>query len=427
MVKSRSDTAPLASVLCLLLRFPNIKKTIASTALTAAFVLLAISHLSKSLDHSQRKASSSTFTSASRSIQPTPVSVFYNAYFPPGAATDDSVKEKILDILREQMRQVGIESVLAGRDNVVVRTVTIGAQLDYATIIAEACAEINLECTHEGHHDKGFEMVTQQHLLEYCQVPENESHIVGYIHNKGSFHPSPAQHRMRRGMTADALSEYCMTNLDSTATAANTCNVCGHAFRSAWGPMMWANFWSARCDYVKNLVSPFSLQERNTFAFEHRPQQMTTDLFNEHATMFSLPTDERFAAEIFVGTHPKLVPCSKNSGREWWSGDPPVRFRDLILAHEVPFHINGKTYEQYMDDLESDGHQLTDYWMLPGMLWRYHVLYNEMPPEDSWIWRHYPDGEKWQQKVQAMGYPRAFYHRYAENFEQQSRALVGFD
>jgi hypothetical protein len=351
---------------------------------------------------------------------PTPVSVFYNAYFPPEAATDDSVKERILGILREQMRQVGIESALAGRDNVVVRTVTIGALLDYATILADACSDIKLACTHEGHYAQGFEMVTQQHLLEYCQLPENESHLVGYIHNKGSFHPSPRQDSMRRGMTADALSEYCMTNLDTTATTSNSCNVCGHAFRSAWGPMMWANFWSARCDYVKNLVPASSLQERNAFAFKHRPHQMTTDLFKDEAINYAQPVDPRFAAEIFVGTHPKLVPCSKQHGGEWWSGDPPQRFRELILSHVVPYKENGKTYDQHMDELESDGHAVTDYWMLPGLLWRYHILYNEMPPDDSWIWRHYPDGEKWKIDVQILGYPRAFYHRYKENFEKVS-------
>jgi hypothetical protein len=84
----------------------------------------------------------------------------------------------------------------------------------------------------------------------------------------------------------------------------NSCNVCGMTFKWAWGPMMWGNFWSARCDYVKNLVSASLLQEKNTLAFEQRPQQMTTDLFSVQAKEYSLPIDSHFAAEIFVGTHP---------------------------------------------------------------------------------------------------------------------------
>jgi hypothetical protein len=343
--------------------------------------------------------------------QSTPVSVFYNAYFPPEAATDDSVKERIVDILREQMKQVGVESALAGRDDVVVRTVTIGAQLDYATIIADACAEHNLDCVHEKHYEQGLEMVTQQHLLEYCQLPENESHIVGYIHNKGSFHPSEAQNGIRRGFTADCLSEQCMNMLETK----NSCNVCGRAFKTSWGPLMWATFWSARCDYVKNLVSPLLLQEKNTLAFKERPEQMTTDLFNDDVLEYSLPRNGRYAAEIFVGTHPKLVPCSLALDRQtWWSGNPPYRFRDLIMSHAVP--IGDKTYEQYMDKMESDGHVLTDYYLLPGLLWRYHVLYNEMPPAESWIWKHFPDGENWRLAVERIGFPEAFYHRYDNEF-----------
>jgi hypothetical protein len=339
---------------------------------------------------------------------PTPVTVFYNAYFPPKAATDDSVKDRIVGILNEQMKQVGVQSALAGRANVVVRTYTIGAQLDYKEIIADACAEINLVCTHERHDDQGFEMLTQQHLLEYCQLPENESHIVGYIHNKGSFHPSEGQNKNRRKQTADALSEQCINRLDTE----HSCNVCGSSFISAWGPMMWGNFWCARCDYVKNLVKPSLLEEKNTPAFEQRPQEMTVDLFNDQAMDYALPTDSRFAAELFIGTHPRLIPCSITHDRTtWWSGNPPTRFRNSIIAHHVPLK-DGETYEEHMDELESDGHALTDYYLLPGILWRYHVLYNEMPPADSWMWRHYPDGEKWHHAVEKLGYPEAFYHRY---------------
>ena len=44
------------------------------------------------------------------------------------------------------------------------------------------------------------------------------------------------------------------------------CNVCGAAFKSIWGPMWWGTFWSARCDYVKNLVPPSELAAMNNLA-----------------------------------------------------------------------------------------------------------------------------------------------------------------
>jgi hypothetical protein len=112
---------------------------------------------------------------------------------------------------------------------------------------------------------------------------------------------------------------------------------------------------------------------QHRLAFETRPEQMTTDLFNDQAMQYAFSLDSRFAAEIFVGTHPKLVPCSLTHDRTtWWSVNPPTRFRESILSHHVP---NGeKTYDQYMDEMESDGHALTDYHLLPGILWKYHVL-----------------------------------------------------
>jgi hypothetical protein len=67
----------------------------------------------------------------------------------------------------ERTDEAGRHSARIGQQgtNVMVRTITIGAQLDYKAIIADACAKINLVCTHERHDDQGFEMLTQQHLL----------------------------------------------------------------------------------------------------------------------------------------------------------------------------------------------------------------------------------------------------------------------
>ena len=53
--------------------------------------------------------------------------------------------------------------------------------------------------------------------------------------------------------------------------------------------------------------------------------------------------------------------------------------------------------------------------LLPGILWKYHVLYNELPDADSWIWRHYPDGERWREAIEEMGFPQALNERKSAN------------
>ena len=374
-----------------------------STSLTNGGTLTASS--------TSRRMQASSSLSSSSSAAPTTVSVFYNLYIPPAVEDDAAELGRILDMFREQMRQVGKETGLGQKKNshngpkVVVHVISIGAKVDMA-IVRATCAEVGVYCELGNHYDEGFEMVTQQHLLDYCQREENESHIVGYIHNKGSFHPSPAQDGMRRGYTEAALSEECMSMLHE-----DKCNVCGGAFKSIWGPMWWGTFWSARCDYVKNLVPPSELESMNTLAMETRPKEMTMDLYEEGVSLYALP-EGRFAAEQFVGTHPKLVPCSYSLGK-WWSADPPGELK----SHVVPFSTSGDInwfFEEHLGrDMKTDNKHLTEYWFLPGLLWRYHVLYNEMPPSDSWIWRHFPDGENWKVAVEQLGYPQAFYHRVA--------------
>ena len=350
---------------------------------------------------------------ASFSSPTTPVAVFFNVYIPPAVEDDAAELERVLDIFREQMVQVGKESALSHRENVVVHLITIGAKVKPSTI-SVVCRRAGVNCMHERHYEQGFEMVTQQHLLEFCQREENESSIVGYIHNKGSYHPMPIQDKRRRGLTAAALSEECMSMLDE-----DKCNVCGNGFKSIWGPFWQCNFWSARCDYVKNLVPPSELVSMNTRAMETRPKEMTMDLyFNngmdpsyEKRMTFALPKG-RFASEHFVGTHPKLVPCSSKGGN-WWSNDPPGDLRSHV-ARAGGLDDAKWFFEEHLGrEMKTGNKHLTEYWFLPGLLWRYHVLYNEMPPSDSWIWRHFPDGENWKAAVEQFGYPQAFYHRVA--------------
>ena len=60
----------------------------------------------------------------------------------------------------------------------------------------------------------------------------------------------------------------------------------------------------------------------------------------------------------------------------------------------------------------NDGiNRLSEWFLLPGILWRHHVLYNELPPSDSWMWKHYPDGDSWKKAIEKMGFPDALYRR----------------
>ena len=324
-----------------------------------------------------------------------PVAIFYNAYIPPD---DPEGIKRSYNIIEEQMAQVD-ESAISSRVNVNLYYVSIGEPFN-TTFMDDLCTKYQLKCTHVHHYEKGYEMTTEQTILDYCKEAENESHIVSYFHNKGALHPHPDQDTSRQLLTRSALSKECIGLLD-----AQQCNVCGSNFRSVWGPTYWGNMWSAKCNYVKKLTSPFDLEAKNNLALQTMPEEMTMSLYSQNMERFALGKD-RYAAEQFVGNHPSLIPCShKGDHGEFWSVDPPGAFES--------FMIPAQTLKVVLDEMMANNNHLKEWYLLPGILWRYHIIYNELPSSDSWIWRHYPDGDNWKKAIEEKGFPEALYHRIA--------------
>ena len=166
------------------------------------------------------------------SIVNAPVTIFYNAYIP--LSNQEGITQAY-DIIEEQMAQVGVDSALAGRNDISLHYASIGEPFN-TKFMDDICTKYQLKCTHVSHHEEGYEMITEQAVLDYCTEDENASHIVAYIHNKGAFHVYEAQNRIRRTLTKSALSEECIGHLNS-----QQCNVCGSNFKSVWGPTLWGN------------------------------------------------------------------------------------------------------------------------------------------------------------------------------------------
>ncbi len=327
-----------------------------------------------------------------------PVDIFYHIYVPPN---DPEGANRSYDILEEQMNQIFGEksSGVYGRENVTFNYVTIGQAFN-ETFVTNLCDKYELECTHVSHYDKGFEMLTQQIILDFCNQEENDLHLVTYIHSKGALNPSPEQIVVRGFLTSHAVSDQCIHRLSN-----DQCNVCGGNFRSVWGPMFWGNMWSAQCNYVKNLISPNEIEEKYDIAMQTRPEGIEMTLFKgENFKYFSLAKG-RYAAELFVSSHPGIIPCSMMQGSKlYWSEDPPGDFTSHVVGF-VEMELLNKMI------MGTSNAHLKEWYLLPGILWRYHVLYNELPPADSWVWRHYPDGIRWNIAIQQMGFPQALYHR----------------
>lgn len=322
----------------------------------------------------------------------TPVSVFYNIYIP----DDSEGVERAQLIIEQQLSQMNVSGI-HGRSTATLYYVTIGNPLGGTNFVENLCSSYQLRCSHVKHYDKGFEMLTEQTILDYCTEEEHASHIIGYMHNKGVLNPNPDQDLVRTIMTESAMSHECINRLDK-----NECNVCGSNFRSVWGPTYWGNMWSARCDYVKDLISPYDVEAKNTVALKTKPEEMTMNLYGNRVERFAIGRD-RYAAEQFISNHPSFIPCSYTGEYDYWSENPPLDFERHII----------KTDDMKLEEMKKKDYHLREWYLLPGMLWRYYVIYNQLPPPESWMWKHYPDGKAWKNAVEKMGFPDALYHRIA--------------
>jgi hypothetical protein len=88
-------------------------------------------------------------------------------------------------------------------------------------------------------------------------------HSVIYIHTKGSFNwRNGSQEELRRASTAAVTSEFCLRSLEEhenksfPSTSSRQCNACGLLFQPLPGLHFPGNFFSAKCSYISQLLTP---------------------------------------------------------------------------------------------------------------------------------------------------------------------------
>jgi hypothetical protein len=148
---------------------------------------------------------------------------------------------------------------------------TIGKEgvLDPAHM-ASICAEHNnVLCIHLKHYNEGFEELTLQSLYDYCQYNSDSDDRVVYMHNKGSYHSAYGEaDRLRRHLTMAVTNEMCLKPPD------DSCSACGLRFFTVWSMQFPGNFFTAKCSYVRKLISPKDFTERLTAVFDLKRQKI---------------------------------------------------------------------------------------------------------------------------------------------------------
>jgi hypothetical protein len=114
----------------------------------------------------------------------------------------------------------------------------------------------------------------------------------------------------------------------------------------------------------------------------------------------------RYAPEHWIGSHPQLSPCDLSVEENYWYWQdhaPPHSQDEFQFAMAPRRKFNTSNDFKSTETRENPDLRLREYTLLPGLLHRFITLYNETPPEDSWIWKWMPDSEFWKKGLVKYG------------------------
>ncbi len=269
---------------------------------------------------------------------------------------------------------------------------------------------INMTCQFLHFYDKGMEDVTLQDVYQYCV--EHPRDIVYYLHNKGSFTVSDVNDDWRRFVTKHLLSDDSIslleqhddTIMDQSSLSATSCNVVG----CSWQPLPYwhfaANFWMAKCSYVRKLLPPKQFYDTYvrqvvqpllhakhrqpdspyyclaSYFFQSKHTNGTTSGNNNNTshdvTSVNDLTSEiqhavglgRYCHEHWISSHPDLVPCFARG---------PSVFQSTLLKTE----------------LAAANYYPHEWFRMHGRLYEFYQLYQRLPSKESYFYKYYQGTE----------------------------------
>lgn len=283
--------------------------------------------------------------------------IFYNVYIPPTKKDQGNA----LWIVKGQLKRRG-ESKAA---NATVNYVQIGANIPFP---CHQCNQIE-------HHESGDEVLTIQHLYEYC-VANQDSKVV-YIHDKGSFHPSYKNRKYEQMLTKSVFTDEC---LDITP---DKCTVCAARFTPFPAITSPGNMFVAHCSYVRHLIPPVKFHDAMLSMYNMIESNIYLKLKYRYRKRPSWMGLHRYAMEQWIHSHPANKPCDVL--REDWTAG----YKRLPDTTEwVPDLRKAPSFS--WDHLSNHGRDFASTWYdVPGRLFAYQYLYGEQPGLDWWGWEFY--------------------------------------
>jgi hypothetical protein len=191
--------------------------------------------------------------------------------------------------------------------------------------------------------------------------------------------------------------------------ADDTCNVCGLQFWTKWTFFFPGNFFTAKCSYIKKLIPPESYEDRITELTKDTllmrlKGRLSMNLFPDRIDRYGL---YRYAMEAWIGGHPAVQPCdvSKTNALMYWLEDDHDTDKEFEFAMaprqpDAPFDLDESMEKKMLSDTDM---RMKEYYLLPGKIFKWYTLYNEIPSQTSWVWKWFPDGETWREGAELYG------------------------
>lgn len=312
--------------------------------------------------------------------------IFYNAYINPNSINQS------LQIVEEQLNKISASS----HNSTSFFYNVLGYNLTENMLCSQLSSNGNQkpkQCKQINYYPSGDESITLQDVYEYCQV--NPLSAVVYLHDKGSFHPTGSNRRIRKVATASALSDACHY------FPPEKCNLCVNKFQFLPNHHTPGAMWVGNCTYLKTLIPPKDFASRRHDMFKtvryeaNNMQQSNISIVKELYCIQKLV--ENFEEnQAFNGDQWKFLSLGRYAMEHWAFSGPnlqPCHTIDfpLIKVKTDTFAPTNATIGPGKGQLIFESATTTGWYQLKGRLWEMNFLYNTTPPSSSFIWSVYKD------------------------------------
>lgn len=410
--------------------------------------------------------------------------LFYNVYLPVAIHDENNRTQNALRIIQEQLGQVRDSFAVTSRRITFLYFNTIGKE----NVLTEAYVQDNfcsskgagtgqeegqrgkLECIHLHHYAKGFEEITLNDVYQWClassssaaavashRPQQNQRIAVTYLHNKGSHHnrQGGSNDYWRWYMTDAVTSAHCITSTTTNNNNYNNkllCQACGLLWQTIPSLHFPGNFWTARCDYIRQLLPPTAydygkkqtamaevLNNLTTTTNRHQQQSLLTANLYPNSSSDAAGAAEwktgtsRYMWEQWIGSHPALqhvCDLSPTPDLDVWKTNEPKynnnnnnkhnnKHLDFVL-HKAPrrnlldkhWQIKPRPNRTILMHSQLRKREMH---LLPGLLWKWYLLYQTLPAptttttthdgdnnkeDPSWVYTHFPEGPDWKRRVE---------------------------